>query len=69
MLTLRSDHYPRRRRDVVATLLEDRGDLLVIAGLDYMPAKNVHLMPNMVVALPDGPDPLIQARWTFYYKF
>ena len=47
----------------------DTTDLLVIAGLDHMPAKNVHLMPNVVVALPDGPDPNIQARLTFYYKF
>ncbi len=47
-------------------------DLLVIAGLDHMPAKNVHLMPNIYVALPDGdpsPDPNIQVRLTFYYKY
>jgi thiamine pyrophosphate-dependent acetolactate synthase large subunit-like protein len=29
----RSEHYPLRRRAVVAALLEDRGDLLVVAGL------------------------------------
>jgi thiamine pyrophosphate-dependent acetolactate synthase large subunit-like protein len=33
MLSRRSDDYPLRRRDVVARLLEDRGDLLVVAGL------------------------------------
>ena len=44
-------------------------DMLVIAGLDHMPAKNVHLMPNLYVSLPDGPDPNIQARLTFYYKY
>ena len=44
-------------------------DMLVIAGLDHMPAKNVHLMPNLYVKLPDGPDPNIQARLTFYYKY
>jgi thiamine pyrophosphate-dependent acetolactate synthase large subunit-like protein len=33
MSDARSDDYPLRRRDVVATLLADRGDLLVIAGL------------------------------------
>ncbi|MBM48237.1 MAG: hypothetical protein CMP27_00185 [Roseibacillus sp.] len=57
------------RVDAISNDSKDTTDLLVIAGLDYMPAKNVHLMPNIVVALPDGPDPLIQARWTFYYKF
>ena len=29
----RSENYPLRRRDVVKSLLEDRGDLLVVAGL------------------------------------
>jgi len=26
-------------------------------------------MPNVVVSLPDGADPHIQARLTFYYTF
>ena len=57
------------RVDAVSNDATDTTDLLVIAGLDHMPAKNVHLMPNVVVALPDGPDPTIQGRLTFYYKF
>jgi hypothetical protein len=44
-------------------------DLLLIAGLDHMPAKNVHLMPNIYIEMPDGPDPTIQGRLTVYYKF
>jgi thiamine pyrophosphate-dependent acetolactate synthase large subunit-like protein len=32
-MTTRSDQYPLRRREVVARLLHDRGDLLVVAGL------------------------------------
>jgi thiamine pyrophosphate-dependent acetolactate synthase large subunit-like protein len=31
--TARADAYPLRRREVVAKLLEDRGDMLVVAGL------------------------------------
>ena len=57
------------RVDAVSNDATDTTDLLLIAGLDHMPAKNVHLMPNLVVALPDGPDPNIQARLTFYYKY
>jgi hypothetical protein len=34
-----------------------------------MPAENVHLMPNLYVQMPDGPDPSIQGRLTVYYKF
>ncbi len=33
MLSLRSDGYDLRRREVVARLLADRGDLLVVSGL------------------------------------
>jgi thiamine pyrophosphate-dependent acetolactate synthase large subunit-like protein len=33
MTELRSDGYPLRRREVVAKLLKDRGDLLVVSGL------------------------------------
>lgn len=57
------------RVDAVSNDATDTTDLLLIAGVDYMPAKGVHLMPNLVVALPDGPDPNIQGRLTFYYKF
>ena len=57
------------RVDAVSNDDKDTTDLLVIAGLDHMPAKNVHLMPNVYVEIPDGPDPNIQARLTFFYKF
>ena len=54
---------------VDAVSKEENTDLLVIAGLDHQLAKNVHLMPNFYIKLPDGPDPSIQARLTFFYKF
>lgn len=57
------------RVDMVNNDANDTTDLLVIAGLDYAAAKNVHLMPNVYVQLPDGPDPNIQVRGTAYYKF
>jgi hypothetical protein len=57
------------RVDAVSNDATDTTDLLFIAGVDHRPAKGVHLMPNLVVALPDGPDPNIQGRLTFYYKF
>jgi hypothetical protein len=43
-------------------------DVLVIAGLDHSPTKNVHLMPNIYITLPDGPDPNIMARMTLFFK-
>ena len=60
------------RLDMLSTddgVNDSTSDLLVIAGLDHMPAKNVHMMPNLYIELPDGPDPAIQARLTFYYKY
>jgi hypothetical protein len=57
------------RLDAVSNDDKDSTDMLLIAGLDHSPSKNVHLMPNIYVQLPDGPDPTIQARLTFYYKF
>jgi len=48
---------------------EKETHLLVIAGLDHQLAKNVHLMPNLYIKMPDGQDPNIQARLTFFYKF
>jgi len=57
------------RVDVVSTEATDATHLLLIAGVDHVPAKDVHLMPNLVVALPDGADPNIQARMTLYFKF
>ncbi|NKB65720.1 MAG: hypothetical protein GKR89_01545 [Candidatus Latescibacteria bacterium] len=57
------------RVDMVSNDHLDTTDLLIIAGLDHSPAKNIHLMPNLYVQMPDGPDPNIQARVTFYYKY
>ena len=57
------------RVDVLNDDVGDTTDLLVIIGLDHMPAKDIHLMPNLYVGLPDGPDPNIQARLTMFYKF
>ena len=57
------------RVDMLSYDVADATDLLLIAGLDHMPAENVHLMPNLYVQMPDGPDPSIQGRLTVYYKF
>jgi hypothetical protein len=57
------------RVDAVSDDSDDTTDLLVVAGLDYVAAKNVHIMPNLYLGLPDGPDPNIQARVTCFYKF
>ncbi|MFT5373788.1 MAG: hypothetical protein ACI906_000604 [Candidatus Latescibacterota bacterium] len=57
------------RLDAVSNDDKDTTDMLIIAGVDHSPTKNVHLMPNIYVQLPDGPDPSIQGRLTFYYKF
>jgi len=57
------------RLDVLNDDVDDTTDLLVIVGLDHMPANDIHLMPNLYVNIPDGPDPTVQARLTMFYKF
>ena len=57
------------RFDAVSYDAEDTTDLLFIAGLDYSPATDVHLMPNMLIESPDGHDANVQGRLTFFYKF
>ncbi|MDA0333697.1 MAG: hypothetical protein O2782_00865 [bacterium] len=57
------------RLDALSNDDADTTDLVVIAGLDWAADKNVHIMPNLYVQLPDGPDPHIQARVTGYIKF
>ena len=49
---------------------------LVIAGIDLLPAKGVHIMPNIEAVVFDGaegadekPDPTIMPRVTLLYKF
>lgn len=47
----------------------------IIAGLDYRPVKNVHVMPNVLMSFYDSPDvgekpgADLMARVTLYYKF
>jgi len=47
----------------------------VVAGIDYEPAKDVHVMPNVEMVVygdtPSGgsPDTEVMPRVTFYYKF
>lgn len=57
------------RVDAVNNNDTDTADLLAIAGIDYAPAKNVHLMPNIRIEMPDDLHPNIQVRVTSYYKF
>jgi len=44
---------------------------LLIGGLDFIPAGNVHIMPNVVVRTyaEDGKDSDVTARVTFFYKW
>ena len=57
------------RFDAVTRDAEDATDWLLIAGLDYAAAKAVHLMPNVIVALPEGRDSHVEGRLTFFCKF
>ena len=57
------------RLDVLSDDDGDTTDLLVIAGLDFAAHKDVHIMPNVFVAIPDGPDPSITLRASAFYKF
>lgn len=57
------------RVDAISDDVTDTTDLLVIAGVDRELAEGVHLMPNVRVELPDGPDPSIQLRASCFYKF
>ena len=47
----------------------------IIAGLDYRPAKNLHIIPNVFMVIYDTPeegekpDTDLMARVTLYYKF
>ena len=57
------------RLDAVSNDATDATDLLIIAGLGHAPANNIHLIPNLYIKMPDGPDPNIQARVTLLYKY
>ncbi len=47
----------------------------IVAGLDFSPHKDVHIIPNVELVIygePDTgetPDPDVIPRLTFYYKF
>jgi len=72
----RYDYYDPNTGDSVisdtdgTTGLDDE-HRLVIAGLDYIPAANVHIMPNLMIKSfsRSGSDPELTARMTLYYKF
>ena len=68
-LALKDDLKGFARIDAISDDDTDTTDMLLIAGVDHVPAENVHLMPNIYVDLPDGPDPTIQARMTVFFKF
>ncbi len=68
-LTLSEQLKGFARLDAVSNNGKDTTDLLIIAGLDRKIAAKAYLIPNIYVQLPDGPDPNIQARLTFYYKY
>ena len=57
------------RVDAISDDVADTTDLLVIAGVDRALADGVHLMPNLRVELPDGPDPSIMLQGSVFYKF
>jgi hypothetical protein len=44
---------------------------LIIAGLDYIPQGNIHIMPNIIIKSysQDGKDSDLTGRITLYYKF
>ncbi|MBN1896000.1 hypothetical protein JW906_16055 [bacterium] len=49
----------------------DDENTLLIAGLDYIPAGNLHIMPNIILKnyAKEGLDNDLTARLTLYYKF
>ena len=49
----------------------DDENTLIIAGFDYIPTGNIHIMPNILVKsyAQDGKDSDITARVTLYYKY
>ena len=49
----------------------DDRELLIIGGIDFIPLKDVHVMPNLWVQSyqASGVDADVVPRVTFYYKF
>jgi hypothetical protein len=57
------------RFDVVEEDEGDTTDQFVLAGYDWTVEKGVHIIPNIHIQIPDGPDANVQGRVTAYYKF
>jgi hypothetical protein len=53
------------------TSVDKDGNYLFIGALDYMPVKDVHVMPNLLVQSyqATGADSDVTGRMTFYYVF
>ena len=53
------------------TDIENNEENFIIGGLDFIPAGNVHVMPNVVVRTysDDGKENDVTARVTFYYRW
>ncbi len=77
----RYDYYDQNSGDEVYTKFDDKTgkfssglddeNTLIIAGLDYIPAGNVHLMPNIMIKqyAKSGLNDDITARLTLHLKF
>jgi hypothetical protein len=74
-LFARYDSYDSNNDDAVWTSDTENGkddaSSLIIAGLDFIPSANVHIMPNIMITnyQADGKDNDVTARITLYYKF
>lgn len=78
-LFARYDYFDPNTQDAVFTNFSggtltggmDDETCLLIAGLDYIPSANVHLMPNILYKTyaKEGKDSDLTARITLYYKF
>ena len=42
---------------------------LLLGGVDYSPADNVHLIPNLEIVTYDGPDTDVIGKFTFSYQW
>jgi hypothetical protein len=80
-LFARYDYYDKNNNDDAYTKFDastgaltgglDDEETLLIAGLDYIPRGNIHIMPNIMLKsyTKEGKDSDITARITLYYKF
>ena len=68
-LPLRDNWKGFARVDAVDDDDLDTTDLLLVGGLDWKAEEEVHIMPALIIQIPDGPDPNIQVRVTGMFKF